>query len=200
MKAYRDTNGKVTMFRPDMNMKRMNNSAQRIALPVRGVILIFISFTSHNHACRHLMVKPCSSSSRSSYGLTRNGSRKSLDTASTSDRHSVRPLSFLLVIYNVSFSEVGTQPVLGVHPPTQALLFVIASPVGPYYPQGFKPVALYGTPDTEYIRAAPGGTGAFKIGANYAPGVLPQKTAAKKGYVQNLWLHGPDHLLTEVHD
>ena len=35
MKAYRDESGKVTLFRPDMNMKRMNNSAQRIALPVR---------------------------------------------------------------------------------------------------------------------------------------------------------------------
>ena len=34
MKAYRDNNGKVTLFRPDMNMKRMNSSAKRIALPV----------------------------------------------------------------------------------------------------------------------------------------------------------------------
>jgi len=34
MKAYRDEQGKVTLFRPDMNMKRMNNSARRIALPV----------------------------------------------------------------------------------------------------------------------------------------------------------------------
>lgn len=34
MKAYRDVNGKVTLFRPDMNMLRMNRSAQRIALPV----------------------------------------------------------------------------------------------------------------------------------------------------------------------
>lgn len=33
------------------------------------------------------------------------------------------------------------------------------SPVGPYYPDGFKPVALYGT--TEYVRAAPGGMHAF---------------------------------------
>lgn len=73
---------------------------------------------------------------------------------------------------------------------------MICSPVGPYYPQGFKPVALYGT--TEYTRAAPGGIGAYKLGANYAPGVLIQKEAAKKGYVQNLWLHGPDHHITEV--
>lgn len=42
------------------------------------------------------------------------------------------------------------------------------------------------------------GTGAFKIGANYAPGLMPQREAAKKGYDQNLWLHGPEHYLTEV--
>ena len=37
LKAYRDTNGKITMFRPDMKMKRMNNTAKRIALPVCAV-------------------------------------------------------------------------------------------------------------------------------------------------------------------
>ena len=42
------------------------------------------------------------------------------------------------------------------------------------------------------------GIGAYKLGANYAPGVLVQKEAAKKGYVQNLWLHGPEHFITEV--
>ena len=34
MKAYRQESGKVTLFRPDMNMKRMQTSAKRIALPV----------------------------------------------------------------------------------------------------------------------------------------------------------------------
>jgi hypothetical protein len=42
------------------------------------------------------------------------------------------------------------------------------------------------------------GTGAFKLGVNYAPGVMPQREAARKGYAQNLWLHGPEHYLTEV--
>jgi branched-subunit amino acid aminotransferase/4-amino-4-deoxychorismate lyase len=51
---------------------------------------------------------------------------------------------------------VGTQRAIGVGPPNEALLFVILSPVGPYYPNGFKPVSLYGT--TEFVRAAPGGT------------------------------------------
>lgn len=50
---------------------------------------------------------------------------------------------------------VGTQNTIGISPPDSALLFVICSPVGPYYPDGFKPVALHGT--TEYVRAYPGG-------------------------------------------
>jgi len=91
---------------------------------------------------------------------------------------------------------IGNQKTIGVNPPNEALLFVICSPVGPYYPKGFKPVSLHGT--TEYVRAAPGGTGAFKLGVNYAPGILPQKAAASLGYAQNLWLHGPEHYLTEV--
>lgn len=33
MKAYKDKNGQVRLFRPDMNMKRLNRSVARIALP-----------------------------------------------------------------------------------------------------------------------------------------------------------------------
>ena len=33
---------------------------------------------------------------------------------------------------------------------------------------------------------------------NYAPGILPQQHAAQLGYAQNLWLHGPEHYITEV--
>ncbi|KIL71084.1 hypothetical protein M378DRAFT_509788 [Amanita muscaria Koide BX008] len=36
MKAYRQDSGRVLLFRPDMNMARMNTSVQRIALPVRA--------------------------------------------------------------------------------------------------------------------------------------------------------------------
>lgn len=62
----------------------------------------------------------------------------------------------MLRVTPINHFIVGTQKAIGVGPPNEALLFVICSPVGPYYPQGFKPVALYGT--TEYIRAAPGGS------------------------------------------
>ncbi len=59
------------------------------------------------------------------------------------------------VSHNATTILVGTQNTVGITPPDSALLFVICSPVGPYYPDGFKPVALYGT--TEYVRAYPGG-------------------------------------------
>ncbi|KIM54227.1 hypothetical protein SCLCIDRAFT_389553 [Scleroderma citrinum Foug A] len=160
MKAYSHPNGKVTMFRPDMNMKRMNASAARLALPT-------FNGDAFLECIRQLIIL---------------------------DRHWIpdQPGHSLYIRPTM----IGTNGTLGVQPPTEALLFVICSPAGPYYPQGFKPVPLYGT--TEFTRAAPGGTGAYKLAANYAPGVFAQKMAAKAGYAQNLWLHGPEHYLTEV--
>ncbi|GAA6039876.1 hypothetical protein NBRC10512_002932, partial [Rhodotorula toruloides] len=60
----------------------------------------------------------------------------------------------------------------------------------------FKPVKLYAT--TKDVRAWPGGTGGYKLGSNYAAGVVPQQQAAALGYQQILWLFGPEHRLTEV--
>ena len=91
---------------------------------------------------------------------------------------------------------IGTQRTLGVGPPGSALLYVIASPVGPYFPTGFKAVSLEAT---DYaVRAWPGGVGNKKLGANYAPCVVPQLEAARRGYHQNLWLFGEDDAVTEV--
>ncbi len=91
---------------------------------------------------------------------------------------------------------IGTQPFLGVGPSKDAKLFIIASPVGPYYKSGFAPVSLLADP--QYVRAWPGGVGNAKCGGNYAPGIVPQMHAGQKGHQQNLWLYGPDHEITEV--
>lgn len=91
---------------------------------------------------------------------------------------------------------IGTQASLGVGASSDALLFVICSPVGPYYKNGFKPVKLLAT--SKNVRAWPGGTGSYKLGANYVQGVRPQFEAAEQGYDQNLWLFGEDQQLTEV--
>jgi len=91
---------------------------------------------------------------------------------------------------------IGTEPSLGVASPSSALLYVILCPVGPYFPSGFKPVSLLADP--KYVRAWPGGCGAMKMGANYAPTIQIQKAAERQGHQQVLWLYGDDHQLTEV--
>ena len=83
---------------------------------------------------------------------------------------------------------IGTQRTLGIGPPGSALLYMIASPVGPYFPIGLRAVSLEAT--NYAVRAWPGGVGDMKIGANYAPCILPQLQAAKRGFHQNLWLLG----------
>jgi len=93
---------------------------------------------------------------------------------------------------------IGTQRTLGVGPPGSALLYLIASPVGPYYPSGFKAVSLEAT--SSVVRAWPGGVGNAKLGANYAPCVVPQMDAATRGFHQNLWLFAEEgeEYVTEV--
>jgi branched-chain amino acid aminotransferase len=91
---------------------------------------------------------------------------------------------------------IGTTPSLSVSTPSDALLYVIASPVGPYYSTGFKAVTLEAT---DYaVRAWPGGTGDLKLGGNYSPGIKSQQEAASRGFQQNLWLFGEEKYVTEV--
>ncbi|CCM02803.1 uncharacterized protein FIBRA_04914 [Fibroporia radiculosa] len=156
LKAYRNDLGKVTLFRPDMNMKRMNISAQRAALPNFDGDAVIELIKQLVRLDKHWIPN------RPGYSLY------------------IRP------------TLIGSQPAIGIHPSTEALLFVICTPAGPYFPQGFKPVALI--PPTSLDP----GTGAYKLGANYVSGLAAQSKAYKEGYVQNLWLHGPEHYVTEV--
>jgi len=93
-------------------------------------------------------------------------------------------------------TAIGTSPFLGVHASEAIKLFVILSPVGPYYKSGFVPIKLYA--DTSNVRAWPGGVGNAKVGGNYAPTIEPSRKAAAHGCSQVLWLFGPDHQITEV--
>lgn len=91
---------------------------------------------------------------------------------------------------------VSTHGELGVLPPKSLLLYVITSPVGPYYKTGFKPIRL--ATDTPYVRAWQGGTGNAKVGGNYGPTLKAAHEAAKQGYSQVLWIIGEDEQITEV--
>jgi branched-chain amino acid aminotransferase len=51
--------------------------------------------------------------------------------------------------------------------------------------------------ETEYIRAARGGTGFAKCGGNYGAAFLPTQQARKEGYDQVLWTDGVEHKYIE---
>ena len=91
---------------------------------------------------------------------------------------------------------IATHPFLGLSPPEHLLLYVLCSPVGPYYKHsGFSPVKLLAATEDQ-IRAWPGGTGRHKIGGNYAPTMLAQQQAVAQGCGQVLWLRNDE--ITEV--
>jgi branched-chain amino acid aminotransferase len=79
-------------------------------------------------------------------------------------------------------TEVG----LGVRPANEYLFMLIASPAGAYFPGGVKPVSVWIS--EEYVRAAPGGTGAAKCAGNYAASLVAQAQAAAQGCDQVVWL------------
>jgi len=83
---------------------------------------------------------------------------------------------------------IATDPFLGVKASSTYLFFIILSPVGPYYAEGFNPVKIY--VEDEYVRAVKGGMGFAKTAGNYAASLLAGELAKKKGYSQVLWLDG----------
>jgi branched-chain amino acid aminotransferase len=73
----------------------------------------------------------------------------------------------------------ASEAFLGVRPATEIRFMVIASPVGPYFSGGVKPVSIWLS--SNFTRAAQGGTGAAKCGGNYAAGLAAQLEASENG-------------------
>lgn len=89
----------------------------------------------------------------------------------------------------------GSDPALGVRPSYNYKFIIILSPVGAYYPEGFKPVKILAQDD--YVRAVRKGLGECKTAANYAASLLAAKEAAQKGFTQVLWLDGVEQKYIE---
>lgn len=75
---------------------------------------------------------------------------------------------------------------LGVRASQEVEYVAIASPVGPYFAHGVKPVSIW--VERGFHRAGPGGTGAAKCGGNYAASLLPQTLAYERGCEQVCFL------------
>lgn len=158
MKAYHTADG-IRLFRPDMNVARLNSSHKRLAFPTvdeKEWVECLKEFVLANRTW-----------------------------IPAEEQHSLylRP------------TTIATNHNLMVGPSDRVLHYIIASPVGPYYPTGFKPVRLVA--ENKARRAFPGGTGAYKLGANYAGPIMHQVEYTKKNFQQILWL-APDNTVDEV--
>lgn len=90
---------------------------------------------------------------------------------------------------------VAVEPTLGVRAGTEYLLLFMASPSGPYFAGGVRPVSVWAS--ETYVRAAPGGTGAAKCAGNYAAGMAAQREAEAAGCDQVLWLDAAERSWAE---
>jgi len=134
MKAYKDSKGRIRLFRPECNMNRMRVSSIRLALP---------DFNPEELIkCIKELLKIDKEwiPAQKGYSLY------------------IRP------------THISMMNKLGVKAPNKSKLFVVTSPTGAYFPEGFKPIDIYC--EDEYIRAAPKGVGCYKVGGNYAPTLM----------------------------
>jgi len=150
MKAYTTKEGKIVVFRPDLNASRMADSARRLEMPVFPEDK-FVEAVAKTVEANAAYVPPY-------------GSGASLY---------LRPYMF------------GSNPVIGVKPADEYQFRIFATPVGPYFKGGVKPLTLK---VSDYDRAAPCGTGHIKAGLNYAMSLHAIVTAHEEGYDENMYL------------
>lgn len=160
MKAFRQQDGRVVLFRPDFNQRRLAEGAARICLEAPPMELFMEGIRE--------LVK-----------VDERWVPKEPNTALY-----IRP------------TLIGTEAYLGVRPSLETTFFILLSPVGSYYSEGTKPIKIW--TEEKYLRAAPGGLGAVKAGANYAASLKAASEGKKKGYAQVLWLGVDRQSIEEV--
>ncbi len=156
MKAYRQQDGSVSLFRPGANISRFNLSAKRMCMPEVPADIFM-------QALVELV------------GLDSDWVPSSSDASLY-----IRPFMF------------ATDSHVGVRASHTYRFMIFTCPVGAYYS---KPVRV--KVETEYTRAALGGTGAAKAAGNYAGSLYPTKLAAEEGYDQLLWTDSQTHSYIE---
>lgn len=159
LKAYAAADGRILLFRPELNAQRFNRSARRMGMP---------DFPEEDFltAMKDLVV----------------AEKRWIPRAPETSLY-VRP------------TMIATESALGVHSSSSYLFYIILSPSGPYFKEGFKPVKLY--VEDRYVRAVPGGVGEVKTGGNYAASILAGHEAQQKGFSQVLWLDGVERKYVE---
>ncbi len=159
MKAYRRKDGKIQLFRPDENAKRIQRSCARVMMPK-------IPEEKFIDACMQVV---------------------------KANEHFVPPYGSGATLYLRPF-VIGVGHNLGVRPAPEYIFSIFCVPVGPYFKGGMKPVNFM---TSAYDRAAPYGTGAAKVGGNYAGSLYPHKEAVDKGFADCIYLDPETHTKIE---
>ncbi len=159
LKAYKTKEGKIQLFRPDENSKRLNKSLSRILMPEIPEDK-FIDAVKQVVKANEAYVPP--------YG--------------TGATLYIRPF------------VIGVGNTVGVNPAPEYLFCIFCMPVGAYFKGGLSPVNFI---VSDFDRAAPYGTGAAKVGGNYAGSMLPHKLAAEKGFADCIYLDPATHTKIE---
>lgn len=150
LKAYTTEDGRIVVFRPDLNAKRLIDSCNRLEIPAVPEEK-FIEAVEKVVKANADYVPP--------YG--------------TGATLYLRPFVF------------GKNAVIGVKPADEYEFRVFATPVGPYFKGGAKPITIK---VSDFDRAAPHGTGNIKAGLNYAMSLHAIVTAHKEGFDENMYL------------
>ncbi|WP_207941641.1 branched-chain amino acid aminotransferase [Enterococcus sp. DIV2402] len=89
---------------------------------------------------------------------------------------------------------IGVGDIIGVRPADKFIFTVFCMPVGPYFKGGLAPTNFI---VSDYDRAAPNGTGAAKVGGNYAASLLPGEEAREKNFSDCIYLDPETHTKIE---
>ena len=150
LKAYTTVDGKIVVFRPDLNAQRLEESAKRLEIP---------AFPQEKFLDAIEKVVKANADYVPPYG--------------TGATLYLRPFIF------------GSSSVIGVKPADEYQFRVFATPVGPYFKGGAKPITIK---VSDFDRAAPHGTGHIKAGLNYAMSLHAIVTAHEEGFDENMYL------------
>ncbi|RID95906.1 branched-chain amino acid aminotransferase [Streptococcus constellatus] len=90
---------------------------------------------------------------------------------------------------------LGIGDIIGVKPADEYIFTVFAMPVGNYFKGGLQPTNFL--IQEEYDRAAPHGTGAAKVGGNYAGSFVPGQYAKTNGFSDVIYLDPATHTKIE---
>nr|WP_279237118.1 branched-chain amino acid aminotransferase [Alkaliphilus serpentinus] len=159
LKAYRTKDGKIQLFRPDENAKRLINSCTRVMMPE-------VPVEKFIDACKQVV---------------------------KANEDFVPPYGSGATLYLRPF-VIGVGDNLGVKPAPEYIFCVFCVPVGPYFKGGMAPVNFI---TSDFDRAAPYGTGAAKVGGNYAGSLYPHQLAVKKGFADCIYLDPMTHTKIE---